>query len=275
MDFVTRFAPSPTGRLHLGHVASALHVWSAAQAMGGTVLLRIEDVDQGRCRADYHAEILKDLAWLGLTWPEPVRVQSNHFSAYTRVIEALAARGLVYRCFRTRAEISELAGDRPFMGGPLAERTMREKLEAGEAFAWRLSLAAAREALGADWAALSYLEATEPGGPPTRQRAEPERHGDVVLGRKDTPAAYHLASTHDDALQGVTHIIRGTDLIDAPHIHRLIQVLMGWPEPVYSHHPVLLGPDGKKLSKRDGSESLAALRQLGLTAQDVRARAGF
>lgn len=273
MAFITRFAPSPTGRIHLGTAASAFHVWRAAEAAGGGVLLRIEDVDQTRCRPDYTRGILEELAWLGLNWPEPVRVQSEHFAEYEIGLKHLRARGLLYRCFRTRREMADLAPDGIYRGWPLPAEEEAKRLEAGEAYAWRLSLDRAKELLGSDWAALSYLEEVD--GALVERTAHPERHGDVVLARKDTPVAYHFSCCHDDALQGISHVIRGTDLEDAPHIHVLIQRLMGWPSPVYRHHPVLLGEDGRKLSKRDDAKSLASLRAEGLTPANVRKLAGF
>lgn len=273
MAFITRFAPSPTGPVHLGTAASALHVWSAAEVVGGMVLLRIEDIDQTRCRPEYTEEMLKDLAWLGLSWPTPVRVQSEHFAEYEAGLARLRAQGLVYRCFLTRKALADLAPDGIYRGEPLSAGEEAERLEAGEAFAWRLSLDRAREALGSAWGALIYQENVA--GELIERVATPERHGDVVLARKDTPVAYHFACCHDDALQGVTHVVRGLDLEDAPHIHVLIQALMGWPTPIYSHHSLLLAEDGRKLSKRDNAKSLASLRSEGLTPRDVKALAGF
>lgn len=273
MAFITRFAPSPTGRIHLGTAASAFHVWRAAEAAGGTVLLRIEDVDQTRCRPEYTQGILEELTWLGLSWPEPVRVQSEHFAAYEVGLEQLRGQGLLYRCFHTRKEMTSLAPDGIYRGGPLSVDEEARRLEVGDAYALRLSLDRAKDALGPDWDRLSYLEETE--GGLVERTAHPERHGDVVLARKDTPVAYHFSCCHDDVLQGISHVIRGTDLEDAPHIHVLIQKLMGWPSPIYRHHPVLLGEDGRKLSKRDDAKSLASLRAEGLTPADVRKLAGF
>ena len=224
----TRFAPSPTYYLHLGHAASALHVWRFAEAHSGEVLLRIEDIDTTRCKPEYTAAIYEDLAWLGLDWPQPVRVQSEHFGAYGDAVAALTARGLTYRCFRSRRELARLPN--PTQPGPHDAAEEAQRMAAGEAFAWRLSLAACRSALGADWDALAF-EVLENGVPVT-QRARPEIEGDVVLARKDSPSAYHLAATHDDALQGITHIVRGLDLVDAPHIQTLLQQLFGWPQPV-------------------------------------------
>ena len=266
-EFVTRFAPSPTGLLHLGHAASALHVWQGAQDAGGTVLLRIEDIDTTRCRPEYTEAILQDLSWLGLQWPQPVRIQSQHFEDYARVVADLAARGLAYRCFQTRAQLA----DNP--PAPLRPADVQARLDVGQPFAWRLSLNAARASLGKQWRELAYTVETTNG--PTTIAAQPERHGDIILARKDSPSAYHLAATCDDALQGITHVIRGEDLIDAPHIQTLLQVLMDWPQPIYRHHALVLGPDGKRLSKRHKSVALAALRQDGMTPEDIRMQLGF
>ncbi|MEZ5945479.1 MAG: tRNA glutamyl-Q(34) synthetase GluQRS [Hyphomonas sp.] len=278
-DFVTRFAPSPTGYLHLGHAASAFHVWDAARTAGGAVLLRIEDIDRTRCRPDYETAILEDLEWLGFDWPEPVRRQSDHFPDYAAVLESLQARGLIYRCFRTRREITAAlpAGADPDMAGytgrPLPEADEAAHLARGNAFAWRLSLAAARDALGPRYRTLSYIDET--GGTARSVAADPAPYGDVVLARKDTPASYHLACCHDDALQGVTHVIRGEDIREMTAIHALLQALMDWPQPVYRFHPLIIGPDGRKLSKRAGDRGLRAYRDEGMTPDDLRRLTGL
>ncbi len=203
-----------------------------------------------------------------------MRTQSEHFADYNSVIEALRARGLAYRCFRTRNELKELAGSNGiFTGDALSEEEEAKRLEMSQRFAWRLSLAAAKAELGAIYDELSYSVRTQTGLETCHAR--PSLHGDIVIARKDSPSAYHIAATHDDALQGITHVIRGEDLIDAPHIHTLLQVLMGWSQPIYQHHPLILGTDGKKLSKRHASVSLAALRAEGMTAEQIRARLGF
>lgn len=271
----TRFAPSPTGRLHLGHAASAFAVWDAARAEGGEVLLRIEDIDQTRCRPEYETAILEDLAWLGLGWTGAVRRQSAHFADYSAILNDLRARELVYRCFLTRREIAARlpAGADPDEGGlvsrPLPAGEEADRLAHNAPFAWRLSLDAARRVLGPAYAGLAYTEWTEAG---TREvAARPDRFGDVILARKDTPASYHLACCHDDALQGVTHIIRGEDLREVTAIHALLQALMDWPRPLYRFHPLILGPDGKKLSKRFGDKSLGDYRREGMTPDDIRA----
>lgn len=274
-NYITRFAPSPTGRLHLGHAVSAFNVWAAAAEAGGKVYLRIEDIDQTRCRPEYEAGILEDLSWLGLAWEGPVRRQSDHFSEYRAALDTLQARGLIYRCFRTRREIAASlpAGADPdeagFVSRPLSPFDEAERLAHNAAFAWRLSLEAARSALGARWETLSYREQTA--GGIRLVPADPSRFGDVVLARKDTPASYHLACCHDDALQGISHVVRGEDLREVTAVHALLQALMGWPQPVYRFHPLLLGADGKKLSKRNADKSLAEYRAEGMTPEDIRA----
>ena len=281
--FATRFAPSPTGRLHKGHAFSALTAWTAARDVGGRFILRIEDIDPTRCKPEYEAAIYEDLAWLGLDWETPVRRQSDHLADYAAVTEALNARGLLYRCFRTRKEILDGIGDAPHgpveavRPGPHAPEEEARLLAESRAYAWRLSLDRAREALGEDaWNALSFIEEGEsPIGETGVVRARPETAGDVVLARKDAGTAYHLAVAHDDALQGVTHVIRGLDLFEATHIQRLIQTLMGWPAPVYRHHRLLTGPDGRRYAKRDQSVTLAELRAAGLTPEALRAELGF
>lgn len=276
MSFVTRFAPSPTGYLHLGHAFSALTAFDAAQAAGGRFLLRIEDIDQGRVRPEFESAIYEDLARLGIAWEEPVRRQSEHMADYGRALQSLIDRQLVYRCFRTRKEIADAIASAPhgeveeaFRGEALAPEEEAAKLEIGEAFAWRLSLKKARAALGSAYFALVFED--EAG----LVRAEPERHGDVVLARKDFGASYHLASVWDDALQGVTHVIRGEDLREAAHLHVLLQKLLDLPQPVYRHHRLILGEDGKRLAKRDQAATLRALREAGKTPSDIRAMVGL
>ncbi len=281
--FATRFAPSPTGRLHRGHAFSALIAWSAAREAGGRFVLRIEDIDPTRCKPEFETAIYEDLAWLGLDWETPVRRQSDHLDEYAAVIEALNARGLLYRCFRTRKEILDAIGDAPHgpaeaaRPGPHPADEEARLLAEGRPYAWRLSLDRARAALGhAAWNALAFVEEGEgPNGETGVVRARPETAGDVVLARKDAGTAYHLAVTHDDALQGITHVIRGQDLFEATHIQRLIQTLMGLPAPVYRHHRLLTGPDGRRYAKRDRSVTLAELRAGGLTPEALRAELGF
>lgn len=283
MAFITRFAPSPTGQLHRGHAFSALSASAAAQQAGGRFLLRIEDIDPTRCRAGFEAALLDDLAWLGLHWETPVRRQSDHLADYAAVTTALDRRGLLYRCFRTRKDILDAIGDAPHgptesaRPGPHPVAEEAALLDAGRPFAWRLSLDRARAALGdAGWAGLSFIEEGRgPGGEHGLIPARPETAGDVVLARKDAGTAYHVAVTHDDALQGVSHVIRGEDLFEATHIQVLIQALMGWPTPVYRHHRLLTGPDGRRYAKRDRSVTLAELRDAGVTVRILRAELGL
>lgn len=271
MSFVTRFAPSPTGYLHLGHALSALTAFDAAQAAGGRFLLRIEDIDQGRARPEFEAAIYEDLAWLGIRWEEPVRRQSEHMADYAAALQSLIDRNLVYRDFRTRKEIADTIASAPHgmsddiaRGEALPEEEEEARLANGEAFAWRLSLKKSRAALGPSYFALVFEDETGP------TRAEPDKHGDVVIARKDFPTSYHLASVWDDALQGVTHVVRGEDLREAAHLHVLLQKLLGLPTPKYRHHRLVLGEDGKRLAKRDSAATLRALRESGKTAADVR-----
>lgn len=272
--FVTRFAPSPTGRLHRGHAYSALIAADAARDAGGRLILRIEDLDRGRCRPEFEAAILEDLAWLGLDWERPVRRQSEHADDYAAVLERLRARGLLYRCFRTRTELaSDLAGAPHGLvaaprGGPLDPDEEDQRLKEGAPFAWRLSLDAAHRELGGFDALM--ITVVDAGGDTVTSPARPETAGDIALSRKDAPAAYHLACVHDDALQGVTHVIRGEDLAEAAHIQRLLQALLDLPPVIYRHHPLILGPEGKRLAKRDQSETLENLRARGVTPDQLR-----
>jgi len=273
MKVVTRFAPSPTGPLHLGHVAAARY----ARDHGERFLVRIEDIDPGRCRPAFTEAILEDLAWLGLHGDGPVRLQSAHLPDYAAVLQRLRDRGLLYPCFCTRADILRevsLAGHAPHApdGAPLYPGTCRgrsaseraARIAAGEPHAWRLDMGGATACTGP----LSFHEAGQ-----GRLACDPASFGDVVLGRKDTPSSYHLCVTHDDALQGVTLVTRGQDLLPATAVHRLLQALLGWPEPGYSHHGLLLGSDGRRLAKRDGALAVAALREGGMTAAEVLRRA--
>lgn len=273
---VTRFAPSPTGLLHLGHVRAALEGWRAARAEpGGRFLLRLEDIDRSRCRDDYAAAIVEDLAWLGLAWDGPVRRQSEHFADYRAALERLEADGLLYPCFCTRRDIqAEIAraggapqGDlgAPYPGtcrrlgaGERAERRRREN-----DYALRLDVTAALARTGP----LDWVEDGQ------RIAADPAVSGDAVLARKEVPTSYHLAVTLDDALQGVTLVTRGADLFAATHIHRLLQALLGLPTPQYRHHPLLTDAQGRRLAKRDGALSVRAMRAVGMTPADILAAA--
>ena len=282
--FVTRFAPSPSGLLHRGHAFSALTAFAAARRAGGRFLLRVEDIDAERCRPQFEQAIYEDLAWLGVEWETPVRRQSEHLDEYQAALERLRSEGMVYRCFRTRKEVlDEMARaphgpePQPFRGGPLPTAEERARLERGEPFAWRLSLDAARARLGPGFGPLEFLEgASEGDGVESGMvRAKPEGAGDVVLARKGLGVAYHLAVVVDDALQGITEVIRGEDLFEATHIQVLLQRLLGLPTPTYRHHRLLLRPDGKRYAKRDTSETLRALREAGVDAAELRAQLGF
>jgi glutamyl-Q tRNA(Asp) synthetase len=273
--FATRFAPSPTGYLHRGHACSALTAYSAAREAAGRFVLRIEDIDATRCRPEFETAIYEDLAWLGLQWETPVRRQSEHLDDYQAALARLEADGLLYRCFRTRKEVAQAMASAPhgamevFRGGPLPADEEARRLAAGEAFAWRLSLDAAARKLGG-FADLSFVEDGE-----GAIAARPELGGDVVLARRDVGVAYHLAVVVDDALQGITHVIRGRDLFEATHVQRLLQALLGLPTPVYRHHPLLTGPDGKRYAKRDHAETLRSLRERGMSAARLREELGF
>lgn len=276
---ITRFAPSPTGYLHLGHAYSALVADAVAAESGGAFLLRIEDIDATRCRPEFVDGIEQDLAWLGLDWPRPVRRQSQHLDDYRAALDRLAAAGLVYPCFCTRQQIAaEIAasGHAPHgPDGPVYPGTCRHlgraaaaaRIAAGETHAFRLDVALARARAGDG---LTWTD--EAAG---LQRAEPEQFGDVVLARKETPTSYHLAVTIDDALQGVTLVTRGVDLFAATHVHRLLQALLDLPVPRYRHHRLLTDAQGRRYAKRDRSLTLAALRAAGRSPAEVRAMAGF
>ncbi len=275
---VTRFAPSPTGYLHLGHAHAALFAWRAAREAGGRFLLRIEDIDPSRCRPEFTAAILEDLAWLGLAWDGDVRVQSAHLFDYRATLDALATRGLLYPCFCTRADIArEIAGSASAPQGPdgplypgicrrLSADERAGRIARGEAHALRLDMRSACDAAGA----LRFTERGE-----GRLCCDPARFGDVVLARKDAPASYHLCVAHDDAAQGVTLVTRGRDLQPATDVHRLLQALLGWPEPDYAHHALLTDATGRRLAKRDNAATLRALRDAGRSPAEARALAGY
>ena len=278
MSVVTRFVPSPTGGLHLGHAYSALDAFDAARTAGGRFLLRIEDIDQGRCRPEFEQGIYDDLMWLGLSWETPVRRQSDHFDDYKNALGRLSEMHLIYPCFCTRKDIAaeiEAAGGAPQgPDGPVYPGTCRhlseteryERIEAGESYALRLDMTEAAARTGnLIWRDLNEGEIT----------ARPERFGDVVLARKDTPTSYHLAVTYDDDLQGVTLVTRGVDLFDATDVHRLLQALLGLDTPDYRHHKLLTGTDGKRLAKRDKAATLADMRASGKTPDDVRDLIGW
>lgn len=266
----TRFAPSPTGYLHLGHAHAALF----AQAQGDDFILRIEDIDQGRCRPEFSAALIDDLSWLGLSWPEPVRYQSRHFADYARALDQLRILDLLYPCFCSRADITH-AGHAPHgPDGPLYPGTCRglspterqSRMAQNRPFCLRLNTERAVQLTGP----LCWTDRAT-----GRQTAQPQIFGDVVLARKDIPTSYHLSVVVDDALQGIDLVTRGQDLYQATHIHRLLQALLQLPTPLYHHHGLITGADGARLAKRDQAQTLRALRAQGKTPQHIKALAGF
>lgn len=271
---VTRFAPSPTGLLHLGHAHSALFGWRKARAAAGRFLLRIEDIDGSRCRPDFEAAILADLAWLGLDWDGAVRRQSEHLAEYRAALDRLAALDLIYPCFCSRKDIAAAVSAPHGPEGPVYPGTCRHlapeiaaaRKARGDAYALRIDVAKAMRLSGP----LSFRDERE-----GEVAARPELLGDVVLARRDAPASYHLCVTLDDHVQGVTLVTRGVDLFHATHIHRLIQAVLALNVPDYAHHLLLTNAAGERLSKRDGAMSLVALRQAGRSPAEVRALAGF
>lgn len=278
MGIVTRFAPSPTGRLHLGHAWSALRAQDVARAQGGRFLLRIEDIDGTRSRPEHVAGIVEDLAWLGLAWDGAVVHQSDRLPAYAAALEDLGARGLLYPCFCTRADIAASASAPHGPEGLVYPGTCRALGPAARAermahvaHAWRLDMARAVASAGPG---LGWAEEGRGFVP-----ADPLPLGDVVLARKDAPASYHLAVTVDDAWQGITDVVRGEDLFFATHVHRLLQALLGLPTPRYHHHRLLADRQGRRLAKRDGAPTLQALRGAGVDPRrlvdEMRAGIGF
>lgn len=284
---VFRFAPSPNGRLHLGHALSALLNADSAEKMGGRLLLRIEDIDLTRCTPELEQAVFDDLGWLGISFEQPVRRQSEHFPLYREALDRLKAKGLVYPAFLTRGEVKARVSAYEREGGiwprdpdgaplyPTEERAMSEaeraeRLATAERYAWRLDIDRAQNFVGET---LTWQETGD--GPRGEIEADPAAWGDVVLWRSDAPASYHLAVTVDDAAQGVTHVVRGLDLFHATSVHRLLQVLLGLPAPIYHHHRLILGPDGRKLSKSLGDTALSALRAEGKTPSDIRTMVGI
>ncbi len=284
---VFRFAPSPNGPLHLGHALSALLNFDMARAQGGRFMLRMEDIDTTRCRPEFEAAIYEDLAWLGLEWEQPVRRQSAHFDEYRSALGKLDALHLTFPAFESRAELARMVGDRDVRerwprdpdGVPVypgAARQMREddrraRIAQGEPYAIRLDIGKATEWAGA-------LRWTETGAGPSGETgevvADPAAWGDVIVGRKETPTSYHLSVVLDDALQGVTHVVRGQDLFWSTSVHRLLQSLLDLPAPVYHHHRLILDADGRKLSKSTQATGLRELRAKGATPADIRRLAG-
>lgn len=275
-----RFAPSPNGRLHLGHAFSALTTWQAADQLGGTVLLRIEDIDINRCKPEFTQAIVEDLHWLGLSWPEPVLHQSERFDLYMQAANRLRAADLLYPCFCSRTDIAARATDTDPDGAPLYPGTCRhlsnaeriERLERGDPVQFRLDTDAALERTGL--LTYSVIGPTMADRPQIRY-ARPQRWGDVVLQRKDTPTSYHLSVVVDDAAQAITHVTRGRDMEAATDIHVLLQMLLGLSTPYYHFHRLLRDETGQKLSKSKGSQSLADLRRSGVTAAEIRRQLGF
>lgn len=279
---VSRFAPSPTGYLHLGHAYSALMARAALgrgkRAKGGQFLVRLEDIDTGRCRSEFEDALFEDLEWLGLEWETPVRRQSEHMDDYAEAIRKLDRRGLLYPCFCTRSDIQaeiERSGAAPH--GPegrvypgicrgMPDEKAEDRIDAGEPYALRLDMQRACTIAGP----LVWDDASH-----GQVKAKPEAFGDIVIARKDTPTSYHLAATVDDALQGVTHVVRGADLFDATHIHRLLQELLGLPTPQYHHHRLITDEAGKRIAKRNGDYTIRALREAQYTPDEVIAMTGY
>ncbi len=284
---VTRFAPSPTGFLHLGHAYAAIRAYEAARADGGRFLLRIEDIDTTRCRPEFERAIFDDLRWLAMAWEEPVRRQSEHFADYAEALARLKAADLVYPCFCTRKEIaaeiaragvapsaSELAESLyPGTCRSLSQGVRAHRMAQSEPYALRLDMAKARARHAG---VLQFVEHGHgPNGETGTQTARPELSGDIVLARKELPTSYHLAVVVDDALQGVTLVTRGEDLFAATGIQRLLQALLGFAAPDYAHHPLVLYTQGRKFSKRDRGVTLAGLREAGRSVAEVRAMVGM
>lgn len=287
---IFRFAPSPNGDLHLGHAYSALLNARLAMETDGRLLLRIEDIDVARCTPEFEEGIYRDLAWLGIEWEEPVRRQSDHFADYAEALDRLVDAGLAYPSFMSRGEARALIVEAEAAGRewprdpdgvplfPTVERRLspserRARIDDGEPFAWRLDIDAALA--HAPKPVLWDEQGNGPAGETGRIAANPAAWGDVVIARKEVPTSYHLAVVVDDALQGVTHVVRGRDLFHATGIQRLLQELLGLSAPVYLHHDLILGDDGRKLSKSKRDTGLAALRAAGLTPADIARMVGL
>jgi len=287
---VFRFAPSPNGALHLGHAYSALLNNNFAQATGGRLLLRMEDIDTARCTPTFEAGIFEDLAWLGIGWEQPVRRQSEHFALYREALDRLVAEELVYPAFMSRGEIRAFIAEReaggarwprdpdgvplyPAADSDLSQRRQRALMAEVKPFAWRLDMERAFAACGED---AGWTEARDAAlGEAAAETVDPRLWGDVIVARRDVPTSYHLSVVVDDALQEVTHVVRGRDLHAATGIHRVLQKALGYPAPVYHHHALILAPDGRKLSKSQGDTALAALRESSVSPQEVRERVGL
>ncbi len=284
---VFRFAPSPNGYLHLGHALSALMNFDMARASGGRLLLRIEDIDHTRCRPEFEAAIYEDLAWLGIAWEQPVLRQSEYLDRYRATLAQLDRMGLIFPTFESRAEIARLVAERdaggtpwprnpdgaplyPGQGRKISVDERARRIAAGEPYALRLDMAAAIARTGE----LSWREVDET-LVSHDVSAAPAAWGDVILGRKETPTSYHLSVVVDDALQGVTDVVRGQDLAEATAVHRVLQTLLDLPAPAYRHHRLILGPDGQKLAKSTGATALRSLRAEGATPADIRRFVGL
>ncbi|AZO27706.1 tRNA glutamyl-Q(34) synthetase GluQRS [Mesorhizobium sp. M1B.F.Ca.ET.045.04.1.1] len=283
-----RFAPSPNGELHLGHAYSALLNQQMAARAGGRLLLRIEDIDIARCTPEFEAGIFHDLKWLGLGWEEPVRRQSEHFAEYRAVLDRLIVEELVYPGFMSRGEIRAFIAETggrdwprdpdgvplyPSLDKALSMKERKRRIAENIPFAWRLDVEAATARMSG---ALSWFEFTDETMTATHTvEAKPQAWGDVIVARRDIPTSYHLAVVVDDALQGVSHVVRGQDLYAATGVQRLLQELLGLSPPRYFHHRLILGPDGRKLSKSLKDTGLAALRHAGMSPQDVRRLVGL
>ena len=286
---VFRFAPSPNGELHLGHALSALLNFRMAKAVEGRLLLRIEDIDMARCTPQFEAGIYRDLEWLGVEWEEPVRRQSEHLAEYRTLLDRLIRDGLVYPAFMSRGEIRAFITQAEAKGEPwprdpdgaplypgldkaLARRERSRRIAEGAPFSWRLDMDTAADGLGP----LMWSEfASDEMSSSTEVEAQPHLWGDVVVARKDVPTSYHLSVVADDALQGVSHVVRGLDLKSATGVHRVLQQRLGLPAPVYHHHRLVLGPDGRKLSKSERDTGLRVLREKGARPSDVARMVGL
>ncbi len=289
MPPVFRFAPSPNGNLHLGHALSAILNFEAARERGGRFLLRIEDIDATRCRPEFETAIYEDLAWLGLKWEQPVRRQSDHLDAYRAALDQLLQAGLLYPAFESRSELARLVAARdrtvpwprdpdgaPLYAGDAKRLTPAERdrlMASGLPFALRLDMRAALDRLPAP---LTWQETGHgPAGGTGTVVAQPEAWGDVILARKETPTSYHLSVVVDDAVQGITEVVRGEDLFWSTSVHRVVQDLLGLPAPVYRHHRLIRDADGRKLARSTHSTALRELRAAGVTPQQVRIRLGL
>jgi glutamyl-Q tRNA(Asp) synthetase len=280
---IFRFAPSPNGYLHLGHALSALENFDRARAAGGRLMLRIEDIDATRCRPEFEAAIYEDLGWLGMSWERPVRRQSEHMDDYVRALDHLMRAGLLYPSFESRAEVLRLVAEReahgpwprdpdgtPLYPGAAKDLPAEERARrmTREPYALRLDTDAAAARAGP-------LYWRETGLCDDNVRITPQAWGDVVLARKDTPTSYHLSVIVDDALQGITDVVRGHDLFAATSVHRLLQAVLGLPAPTYHHHRLVLDQDGRKLAKSTGATSIRSLRERGATPADIRKFVGL